>query len=252
MNDNSFLTSLIDKTTRFFKESNFFKDIVIPINPAGYPFIVIFFVVSLLIGSLSDFLGWVGFFLTAWCVYFFRDPLRVMPNNPNSIISPADGKILPVNLELPPKETKLKEKMKKISIFMNIFNVHVNRVPVNGKVSLLHYEPGTFFNASMDKASKHNERMTVVIETEEGQKIVVVQIAGLIARRIKCDLKINQLVKAGDKYGIIRFGSRVDIYLPENLNVNVLHGQTSIGGETVISEIDMEKNTKKISKKIKK
>ena len=131
---------------------------------------------------------------------------------------------------------------------MNIFNVHVNRVPVNGKVSLLHYEPGTFFNASMDKASKHNERMTVVIETKEGQKIVVVQIAGLIARRIKCDLKINQLVKAGDKYGIIRFGSRVDVYLPMNFSLNVLEGQTIIGGETILATQAVKLNKPKAVK----
>ncbi len=251
MNDNSFLTSIIEKTTKFFKESNFFKDVIIPINSAGYPFIGIFFVVALIIGSLFDFLGWVGFFLTAWCVYFFRDPARVLPLKPDVVVSPADGKILPIKTELPPKETKLKEKMRKISIFMNIFNVHVNRVPVSGKVSVVHYEPGKFFNASIDKASKLNERMTVVIECKDGQKIIMVQIAGLIARRIKCDLKKNQLVNTGEKFGIIRFGSRVDLYLPLDYNIGILEGQTSIGGETIVSEIISKNSPKKIIKKTK-
>mgnify|MGYP001407296220 CR=1 FL=1 len=252
MNDNSFLTSLIERITNFFKESNFLKDIIVPIHSAGYPFIIIFFILALIIGSFSDFLGMVGLILTAWCVYFFRDPERVHPSKKKLIISPADGKILPLNIESPPKETNLKEKMKKISIFMNVFNVHVNRIPFDGKISLLHYEPGSFFNASLDKASKNNERMTVVIEIEGGLKIVLVQIAGLIARRIKCDLKKDQSVKAGEKFGIIRFGSRVDVYLPQSLTINVLEGQTSIGGETVISEYSSPSKSNTTKQNIKK
>ena len=243
-----FFQSLIKKLKNNFNELESLKSFLVPIHSAGYPFIIIFVLISLILGGLSDTLGWLGIILTIWCIYFFRDPIRFTPNKKNLIISPADGLILPLKVDIPPVESGLTGKMKKISIFMNVFNVHVNRIPFGGKVTKLAYEPGAFFNASLDKASKDNERMTVKIEIEKGIEIVVVQIAGLIARRIKCDLSESQIVKTGDKYGIIRFGSRVDVYLPLSYEINVLEGQTMIGGETVLADA-FKKPEKKIIKK---
>ena len=242
---NDFFQSVIKKIKDNFNEVESLKSFLVPIQSAGYPFIIIFALISLILGGFSDTLGWLGLVLTIWCVYFFRDPIRFTPNEKNLIISPADGLVLPIKDDTPPAESGLKEKMKKISIFMNVFNVHVNRIPFGGKVTKLAYEPGAFFNASFDKASKDNERMTVKIEIVNGIEIVVVQIAGLIARRIKCDLSENQTVKTGEKYGIIRFGSRVDVYLPLSYKINVLEGQTMIGGETVLAE-SLKKSGKKI------
>ena len=238
-----------------FNEVDFLKNFLVPIHPSGYPFIIIFFVTALILGSFSDFLGWLLIILTLWCIYFFRDPKRIIPNKLNSVVAPADGKILPITQSIPPKESGIKVKMQKISIFMNVFDVHVNRIPISGKIKNLKYVPGLFFNASLDKASKDNERMIINIELENGIEIVMVQIAGLVARRIKCDLDENQKVVTGEKFGIIRFGSRLDLYLPLNLELNVLDGQTSIGGETVIcslkevvSSIQMKKKNKDVIK----
>ena len=156
--------------------------------------------------------------------------------------------ILEIIYEFPPEDATKKEKMKKISIFMNVFNVHVNRIPFGGKIDSLKYYPGAFFNASLDKASKENERMVIKIKLDNGLIIYVVQIAGLIARRIKCDLEEGKIVKAGEKFGIIRFGSRVDVYLPMNFTLNVLEGQTIIGGETVLANQIMKLNKPKVVK----
>ena len=220
----------------FFK-NDFYNEILVPIHKAGYPFIFIFFVFSLFLGALSDFLGWIGLILTAWCVYFFRDPIRVIPKDKNLIISPADGKVLKVSVENPPEEFNSKRKLNKLSIFMNVFNVHVNRIPFSGTISELKYIPGTFFNASLDKSSKENERMCIKLEISKNKYIYLVQIAGLIARRIKCDLEKNQKVETGEKFGIIRFGSRVDIYVPEEIKFSVVEGQTLIGGESIVAQI---------------
>lgn len=231
-----------------FFENDFIKDLMFPIHKTGYPFIIIFFVSSLILGSFSDFLGWIGIILTIWCIFFFRDPNRITPKEKNLIISPADGKIIKVeDTEIPP-EFKEKKTMKKISIFMNVFNVHVNRVPAFGKIKNLQYSPGAFFNASFDKSSKENERMSIKLKTMDNKDIYFVQIAGLIARRIKCDLNLDQEVKCGEKFGIIRFGSRMDVYFSNDIHVNVLEGQTVIGGETVLADFSRKKKSPVVDK----
>ena len=218
---------------------NFFP----PINTAGYPFIILFALFALILSLISDFLGWIGFILTLWCVYFFRDPERVIPEKKNIIISPADGKILFAGPSKAPENLSdnKQQDLNKVSIFMNIFNVHVNRIPISGKVIWLKYVPGTFLNASLDKSSEDNERMIVKIEVSKGIFIYVVQIAGLIARRIKCDLTENESVTIGQRYGLIRFGSRVDVYFPKDFNVLVNKGQTSISGETILADSNSTK-----------
>ncbi|MBS91883.1 MAG: phosphatidylserine decarboxylase family protein [Rickettsiales bacterium] len=226
------------KIDSFFDEIESLKKYIPPINSAGYPFIIIFIVLSLILSMLSDFLGWLGFVLTLWCVYFFRDPKRVTPDDEKIIVSPADGKILSINKVMSPENLvdKKQIEMKRISIFMDVFNVHVNRIPVSGKIVWLKYIPGAFFNASLDKSSEGNERMITKIEVSKDIFVYVVQIAGLVARRIKCDLTENQSVKIGDRFGIIRFGSRVDLYFPKEFKTNVFEGQTSISGETILAD----------------
>ena len=221
-----------------------FKKVVPAINSAGYPFIALFFFISLLLSLISDFFGWLGFIISLWCVYFFRDPDRVTPDLENIIISPADGKIIKNVLAKSPENLQDKQtiQMRKISIFMNVFNVHVNRIPVSGKIVWLKYIPGTFLNASLDKSSENNERMIAKIEIDKNTFIYVVQIAGLVARRIKCDLTENQSVRIGERYGIIRFGSRLDVYLPKESNVRVKEGQLSISGETILADFKLTKS----------
>ena len=203
-----------------------------------------FFFIALLLSLFSDFLGWIGFLLSLWCVYFFRDPERVTPDIKNTVISPADGKIVKVVSAKSPENLQDKQptQMTKISVFMNVFNVHVNRIPVTGKVVWLKYIPGTFINASLDKSSEHNERMIAKIEVEKNIFVYVVQIAGLIARRIKCDLTENQSVVAGKRYGIIRFGSRLDVYVPKESSVKVKEGQLAISGETILADLKLSKS----------
>ena len=247
-NKKDFFDSFGTKLKNGLDELESLKTLLVPIHSSGYPFIIIFGILALIIGSFSDFLGWIGIILTFWCIYFFRDPNRVTPDKQGLIISPADGKILPIINEFPPDEKDKKEKMKRISIFMNIFNVHVNRIPYSGKILSMRYYPGAFFNASLDKSSKENERMVLKIRLENGLIIYVVQIAGLIARRIKCDLTEGQMVKSGEKFGIIRFGSRVDVYLPMNFSLNVLEGQTIIGGETILATQAVKLNKPKAVK----
>ena len=219
------------------------KNFIPPINTAGYPFIILFALFALILSLISDFLGWIGFILTLWCVYFFRDPERVIPKKKNIIISPADGKILFAGPSKAPENLSdnKQQDLNKVSIFMNVFNVHVNRIPISGKVIWLKYVPGTFLNASLDKSSEDNERMIVKIEVSKGIFIYVVQIAGLIARRIKCDLTENESVTIGQRYGLIRFGSRVDVYFPKDFNISVNKGQTSISGETILADSNSTK-----------
>ena len=220
------------------------KNFIPPINAAGYPFIVLFALFALILSLISDFLGWIGFILTLWCVYFFRDPERVVPENKNILISPADGKILFSGSSKSPENLSDNKQLdlNKVSIFMNVFDVHVNRVPISGKVIWLKYVPGTFLNASLDKSSENNERMIVKIEVSKGVFVYVVQIAGLIARRIKCDLTENESVTMGQRYGLIRFGSRVDVYFPKDFNILVNKGQTSISGETILADFNVTKS----------
>ncbi|MDB2414588.1 phosphatidylserine decarboxylase [Rickettsiales bacterium] len=217
---------------------NVIRETIPPIHKEGHIFIFIFAAVTIFLGSFSDSLGWVGTILTLWCAYFFRDPERITPVNDGFVISPADGYIQKIEKVSPPEELGMGDKkVNRITIFLNVFNVHINRIPVAGEITTLNYHPGQFLSANLDKASDVNERQSVVIKTEDGKEVICVQIAGQIARRIICDLKEGQEVKTGERYGLIRFGSRADIYLPEGVNPLVIAGQTAIGGETVLADL---------------
>ena len=209
-----------------------------PIHREGYPFIAIFAAVNLLAFLLAGWLGWLLLPVTIWCVAFFRDPERTTPTGDNLVICPADGKLLPIVEAAPPAELGMGDTPRpRLSIFMNVFNVHVNRNPVSGQVVTLSYRPGKFFNASFDKASVHNERMSVRVKADTGQEIAYVQIAGLVARRIVCELVQGQSVIQGTRFGIIRFGSRVDVYLPPGTEILVTPGMTTRAGETVLARL---------------
>ena len=226
-----------------------YREISKIIHREGYIFILIFAVVTFIFGSMSTTLGsisttlcWVGSIATIWCAYFFRNPERVTPDGDNYVISAADGIVQKIREVVPPAELEMgDQEMIRVSVFLNIFNVHVNRVPANGKILALHYHPGKFFNASLDKASIYNERQSVLMETANKTKLAFVQIAGLVARRIVCDLEEGNEIKAGERFGIIRFGSRVDIYLPLKTAILVSEGQTCVGGETIIADLNMKK-----------
>ena len=224
--------------------------ILTPIHPAGIPFIAIFFILAIIIGWIWSPLYYVGFTLTLWCIYFFRNPYRKTPvlsgpNKNNLIISPADGTVIEISKITPAEEIGLPQgKWTRICIFMNVFDVHVNRSPMLGQITYKKYIPGSFFNASLDKASEENERLILNMETDNGNKIAFVQIAGLVARRIICDIEIGRSLKAGEVFGLIRFGSRVDIYFPSEVSVMVLKGQKMIAGETIIG--DFSKNAKSV------
>ncbi|MES2471624.1 MAG: phosphatidylserine decarboxylase [Pseudomonadota bacterium] len=209
------------------------------IHKEGYPFIALFAAVNLLAFLFAAWLGWLLLPVTIWCVAFFRDPDRKTPDDAGLIICPADGKLLPIIEAVPPAELEMGDApRKRLSIFMNVFNVHVNRNPVSGTVIAKSYRPGKFFNASFDKASIHNERMSIRLrpEGDDGARdLAVVQIAGLVARRIVCDLTQGQSVQRGARFGIIRFGSRVDVYLPPNTEILVAAGITTVAGETVLA-----------------
>ncbi len=209
-----------------------------PIHKEGYKFILIFALVTIVIALMSSKLGLVGLVLTLWCIFFFRDPERVIPTEENVIVSPADGVVtLLENGVTAPSELNFGDKKwNKMSVFLNVFNVHVNRVPVAGQITQTHYKPGKFLSANDNNASSENERNSIVIKTANGTEIICVQVAGLVARRILSDAKEGQEVKAGDRYGIIRFGSRTDLYFPENVDIKALIGQTMIGGETIIAK----------------
>jgi len=209
----------------------------VPITPEGYPFIGAFAIVSLILFWLWSPLGWIGALLTAWCIFFFRDPPRVTPVRDGLVVAPADGRVSQVTTAVPPPELGLGgTPLPRISIFMSVFDCHVNRSPVTGRVENIVYQPGKFFNADLDKASVDNERNALVIGTGRA-RIAVVQIAGLVARRIVCFVRIGQPVGAGERFGMIRFGSRLDVYLPENTPPLVAVGQTAIAGETVLADL---------------
>lgn len=223
-----------------------------PIHPAGIPFIAIFFVFTVIIGWLWSPLYFVGIVLTLWCTYFFRNPERITPalpgtNKNNLIISPADGRVIEISKVVPAEEIGLPEgDWTRICVFMNVFDVHVNRSPMSGIISYKKYIPGAFLNASLDKASSDNERLILGMDTENGKKIAFVQIAGLVARRIICDVDIGSTLKSGDIFGLIRFGSRVDIYFPSDASTMVLVGQKMIAGETIIA--DFTKSSKSVKR----
>jgi len=211
----------------------------VPIHKEGYPFIALFAGFNLLAFLFAGWLGWVLLPITIWCIAFFRDPERTTPDGEGLIICPADGKLLPIIDAVPPAELGMGDAPRpRLSIFMNVFNVHVNRNPASGSVVALAYRPGKFFNASFDKASIHNERMSVRLRPEgsDGARdLAVVQIAGLVARRIVCELTQGQSVQRGTRFGIIRFGSRVDVYLPPGCEILVAPGITTRAGETVLA-----------------
>jgi len=202
----------------------------------GYKFLIIFVLGTIILNSFHGFLGFVGLVLTIWCYYFFRDPERVSIDDENYLVSPADGLVLKVEDSDGPKELNLEgKKFKKISIFMNVFDCHVNRAPCSGKVTEILYKPGKFFNASLDKASEDNERNYYKISNSNGEEIIVVQIAGLIARRIVAETSENKELKQGERIGMIRFGSRVDIFF-ENYNPLVKINQKTVAGETLLAK----------------
>jgi phosphatidylserine decarboxylase len=209
-----------------------------PVHRAGWPFLAIG--VALTLGGflVADSLGWVLVVLTGWIAYFFRDPDRVTPTRPGLVVSPADGRVQLIMEAAPPPELAMgDEPMTRISVFLNVFDVHVNRFPVDGRVCAAHYRPGKFLNASLDKASVDNERMSLGIEMADGRRVACVQIAGLVARRIICDAVPGAEARAGARYGLIRFGSRVDVYLPLGTAPLVVVGQRVIGGESVLADL---------------
>ena len=219
--------------------SNLLKVVFVPIHKEGFKFIMIFAFATIILSLISNTLGTIGLVLTLWCVFFFRDPQRFTPTDENLVISPADGVVNAIEHDTtPPEELGLeKNNWTKISVFLNVFNVHVNRAPIAGKITKINYKAGKFLSANLAEASSENERNSAVVQTKNGEQIVFVQIAGLVARRIVSDLVEGQEVKAGDRYGIIRFGSRADIYLPKTFKIKTLVGQTMVGGETVIAEL---------------
>jgi len=214
------------------------KVVLVPIHRAGWPFIALFAAVTVILWWIATPLGLAGVLATAWCVYFFRDPDRVTPRRPGLVIAPADGVVCSVRDAVPPAEVAPHGEARTcIGTFMNVFDVHVNRIPADGTIDAVNYRPGKFVNASLDKASVDNERTAIRMTTGAGHELVFVQIAGLVARRILCHAKPGQAVTAGERFGMIRFGSRVDVYLDPAYEPLVLVGQRMIAGETVIARL---------------
>lgn len=212
------------------------RNVFVPIHRQGYPFIAAFAAVTLFLSFFSSILFWIGLILTAWCTYFFRDPERTTPLDDRLVVSPADGVVSAVGPAVPPRELGLgSAEMTRISVFMNVFSCHVNRAPVRGRISKIEHRPGKFLNAELDKASSENERNGLVIESPNGP-VAAVQIAGLVARRIVCWADAGGTLAVGERFGLIRFGSRVDVFLPTNATPRVAIGQTAVAGETVIAE----------------
>lgn len=212
------------------------KNAFVPIHREGYKFIAAFAVVTLALGYFSSVLFWIGLILTAWCAYFFRDPERVTPVDDRLVISPADGVVSAVGPAVPPRELGMGSgEMTRISVFMDVFSCHVNRAPVRGRIGRIEHRPGKFLNAELDKASTENERNGLVIDSPNGP-VAVVQIAGLVARRILCWAETGNDLAVGERFGLIRFGSRVDVFLPATASPRVAVGQTAVAGETVLAE----------------
>lgn len=208
------------------------------IHREGWKFVGIFAAITALLAIMWEPLGWIGLVLTVWCYYFFRDPERVTPDIEDVVVSPADGIVQMITKVNAPEELGLGDKkFTRVSVFMSVFNVHVNRAPAEGKILKSVYVPGKFLNATLDKASKDNERQLLAMKTKSGQEIAFVQIAGLIARRILCEAAEGQTYKAGERFGLIRFGSRLDVYLPAGVEPKVCIGQTMVAGESVIASL---------------
>jgi phosphatidylserine decarboxylase len=213
------------------------RRLLVPIHKEGYPFIAIAVVAALVLGLLWEPLGWLLAIVVLWMCYFFRDPERVTPLRDGLVVSPADGRVSMITMLVPPPELELPpEPMQRVSVFMNVFDCHVNRSPVPGRIAQILYTPGLFLNADLDKASEDNERNALVIETS-GARIGVVQIAGLVARRIVSFVKAGDDLNAGERFGLIRFGSRVDVYVPASAQVLVGVGQVATAGETVLADL---------------
>ena len=209
-----------------------------PIHPEGYTFVGAFAFLSLVLFWVWSPLGWIGTVITVWCAYFFRDPVRVTPVREGIVVAPADGRVSRIIYAVPPAELGLGQKpLTRVSIFMSVFDCHVNRSPVTGRIERIAYHAGTFINADLDKASENNERNGLVIATAAGSRIGVVQIAGLIARRILCYVEPGDTLRRGQRYGFIRFGSRVDVYVPASAAPRVAVGDVVHATTTVLAEL---------------
>jgi phosphatidylserine decarboxylase len=218
---------------------NTISSIFVPIHREGWRFVAIAAVVTLVFYWLDiDILAFLALVVTAWCAYFFRDPERITPLKPGLVISPADGRISAIESVVPPPELDLaREPVTRVSVFMNVFDVHINRSPVDARIAHIAYVPGKFLSADLDKASADNERQALTLEMDDGRKLGVVQIAGLVARRIVKFVNDGDMLKAGERFGLIRFGSRVDVYLPAGVSALVAVGQRSVAGETVFADL---------------
>jgi len=217
---------------------NMLKIVAVPMHKEGRKFVAIFAAIAVALSFVWMPLFWLGVGATVWCYYFFRNPVRVIPQQPGLVMSPADGIISLIEDVTPSEDLGLGvAPVTRVSVFMNVFNCHVNRAPIAGKVTHVVYRHGKFLNASLDKASEHNERNSITIEAEDGVRIGVVQIAGLVARRIVCFVREGSVLGAGHRFGLIRFGSRLDVYLPKGVSPLVAVGQTAVAGETVLADL---------------
>lgn len=235
--------SFEDRDTYMKMHETFIK----PMHPEGRKFVSIFAVIALVLYMLVPFLGLVGLALTVWCYYFFRDPVRATPTRDGLLVSPADGVISLIEKAVPPPELGMPdEALTRVSVFMNVFNCHVNRAPIAGEINAISYRPGKFFNASLDKASVDNERNSLAITMADGRQIAVVQIAGLVARRIVCFAAEGDSIQTGERFGLIRFGSRLDVYLPDGVAPLVNLGQTMVAGETVIADLASDETARSV------
>ena len=214
--------------------------VIVPINKEGYFIICVSSVITFLLLIISSFLGAIGIILTLFIIYFFRDPVRIIPDDPNVVLASADGVVDKIEEVVAPKELKLNsnKKYQRVSIFLSTFNVHIQRIPISGKIEKLEYIQGKFLNITNDKYHEDNERQICLMKAKQGFDIIFVQIAGMVARRIVCNLKEGQSVSAGEQFGCIKFGSRVDVYLPKEVELKVKVGQTMIAGETVIGIVN--------------
>lgn len=217
---------------------NLRESVLPPMHPEGRRFVAIFAAVTVVLFLICAPLGWIGVGLTVWCYYFFRDPVRSVPLREGLIVSPADGIISLIEPAIPPEGLGMdREPLTRVSVFMSVFNCHMNRAVCEGTVGAVAYRPGKFFNASLDKASEENERNAIRLDLADGRRIAVVQIAGLVARRIVCFVQPGTWLRTGERFGLIRFGSRLDIYLPPGVEPLVTLGQTMVAGETVLADL---------------
>ena len=217
---------------------NMMKVIAVPMHPEGRKFVAIFAIITALLWLVWEPLFWLGVGMTVWCYYFFRDPVRSVAQKSGLVLSPADGVVSLITKIVPPPEMLLGDKpLTRVSVFMNVFNCHVNRAPMAGEVIAITYHHGKFVNASLDKASEHNERNSITIEAMDESRIGVTQIAGLVARRIVCFTKVGSSLSVGERFGLIRFGSRLDVFLPEGIEPAVGLGQTAVAGETILAHL---------------